>query len=441
MSTTNQNLNDAHMKVFHQAIANNTIAGVSNMFVWFCLTFYVYLGTKSVIATSILAGVWALGSVLSSVVFGTYVDHHRKKSAMLLSSILTFGLLALAGVVYILGGGEGFLDVTNPVLWLFSTLCLLSSVAGNMRGIAVSTLVSLLVPEKQHDKANGLVGMTMGIVFSFTSILSGLGIGFLGMGWAIIVALVVTALTMIHLQTLDIAEKKIEHLEKTKKVDFKGAFETIRTVPGLTGLLVFATFNNLIGGVFMSLMDAYGLSLVDVKVWGVLWAVLSLGFIIGGVFVSKKGTGKNPVATIFRVNMLLWFITIFFTAKYSIWPMAIGMMFYMTLMPIIEAAEQTTIQKVVPLAKQGRVFGFNQTVEQAASPVTAFLIGPIAQGWAIPFMSEGGRGARAIGSWFGVGQPRGIALIFSLAGMTGLVMTFVAYRSKAARNLSKAYSA
>jgi MFS transporter, DHA3 family, multidrug efflux protein len=186
-------------------------------------------------------------------------------------------------------------------------------------------------------------------------------------------------------------------------------------------------------------MDAYGLSLVSVEKWGILWAVLSLGFIIGGSIVSKKGTGKNPVATIFRINMLLWFVTIFFTIKYSIWTMAIGMMFYMILMPIIEAAEQTTIQKVVPLAKQGRVFGFNQTVEQAASPVTAFLIGPIAQGWAIPFMSGDGAGAKAIGSWFGTGQPRGIALIFSISGIVGLLMTFIAYKSRSSKKLSEVY--
>ncbi len=36
----------------------------------------------------------------------------------------------------------------------------------------------------------------------------------------------------------------------------------------------------------MSLMDAYGLSLVSAHVWGVLWAILSLGFIIGGAYDS-----------------------------------------------------------------------------------------------------------------------------------------------------------
>ena len=36
-------------------------------------------------------------------------------------------------------------------------------------------------------------------------------------------------------------------------------------MPGLTALILFSAFNNFLGGVFMALMDAYGLSLVSVR--------------------------------------------------------------------------------------------------------------------------------------------------------------------------------
>jgi len=73
--------------------------------------------------------------------------------------------------------------------------------------------------------------------------------------------------------------------------------------------------------------------------------------------------------------------------------MAIGLYVYMLLVPYVEAAEQTVLQKVVPYERQGRVFGFAQSVEQAASPLTAFLISPVAQFVFIPFMTTGS-GAR-----------------------------------------------
>ena len=85
------------------------------------------------------------------------------------------------------------------------------------------------------------------------------------------------------------------------------------------------------------------------------------------------------------------------------------------LVPYAEASEQTILQKVVPYERQGRVFGFAQSVEQAASPLTAFLIGPLTQLVFIPFMTDGA-GAETIGDWFGTGPERGIALVFVLTG-------------------------
>ncbi len=94
----------------------------------------------------------------------------------------------------------------------------------------------------------------------------------------------------------------------------------------------------------------------------------------------------------------------------------------MFLGPYAEAAEQTTLQKVVPYERQGRVFGFAQSVEQAASPLTAFLIAPLAQFVFIPFMTTGS-GAGAIGDWFGRGPERGIALVEAQPDADAVVVT------------------
>ena len=116
--------------------------------------------------------------------------------------------------------------------------------------------------------------------------------------------------------------------------------------------------------------------------------------------------------------------------------LAVGCFIWLFLGPFAEAAEQTTLQKVVPFERQGRVFGFAQSVEQAASPLTAFLIGPLTQFVVIPFMTDGA-GARAIGEWFGTGPERGMALVFTVAGVLGVVVTIVAFNSRQYRQLSR----
>jgi DHA3 family multidrug efflux protein-like MFS transporter len=128
-----------------------------------------------------------------------------------------------------------------------------------------------------------------------------------------------------------------------------------------------------------------------------------------------------------------------FTVQSSIPLLAAGCFIWLFLGPYAEAAEHTTLQKVVPFERQGRVFGFAQSVEQSAAPLTAFLIAPLAQFFFIPLMTTGA-GADVIGDWYGRGPERGIALVFSIAGVIGVIATFVAFNSKYYRQLSAAYA-
>ena len=311
----------------------------------------------------------------------------------------------------------------------------------NIRNIALPTTVTFLVPEKIHDKANGLVGTAGGISFLITSAISGFLVGRSGMYEVLLLAIVVTIGAILHLLFVKVPEKGIVHLThdgKPKKVDLRGTFVMVLGIPGLLALVVFNSINNLLGGVFMALMDAYGLSLVSVEIWGLTWAFLSTAFIIGGLVIAKFGLGKNPVRTLFLANIVIWVLASVFTIYPLIILTVVGMYLYLIAMPYIEASEQTIIQKVVPKERQGRVFGFAQSVEQGASPLTAFLIGPLTQFFFIPFMTNGA-GADLIGSWFGTGPDRGIALVFTLTGILGLILTIVAMNTKYYGLLSKRY--
>ncbi len=430
------------MKTFRAILANSLVASLTNTFVWFAVTFWVYLETQSVVATSVMAGIYTTTVAVSGFFLGSLVDRFPKRRVMLVSSGATLLLYALAALLYAATPADVFADQGSAQLWVFIVLTLVGAIFGNLRSIALSTLVTILVPEDGRDRANGMVGTANGVAFLAASILSGVAIGFLGVTWMLVSAIVVTALVLVHLMTIAIpnqaAAASEEAGEQDSGIDVRGTIRAIALVPGLFGLIFFHTFNNFLGGVFMSLMDAYGLSLVSVQVWGILFGVLSLGFIVGGMLVAKKGLGANPLRTLFLANIAMWTVCVFFTIQSSIVLLAGGMFVWLCLIPVAEAAEQTILQKVVPPERQGRVFGFAQSIEQAASPVTAFVIGPIAQLFFIPFMTTGA-GVDLIGGWFGTGSERGLALLFTLAGVVGLIVTLLAMRSTAYRVLSARY--
>ena len=428
------------MKNFYQVLLNTLIANVTTSYLWFALTFWVYLETHSVLATGIIGGAYMLLVAIFSIIFGTIVDHNKKKRVMAFSAIFTLVFFALGGLIYLTFSKAQLLDWTGPVFWLFAGTILVGAVVENMRNIALSTTVTLLVPKENHDKANGMVGTVQGVAFMVTSIFSGLSVGLLGMGWTLAIATVLTAIAAIHILFVKIPEKEIFHDPELegKKIDLKGSVAAIRAVPGLVWLIVFSTFNNLVGGVYMVLMDPYGLTLFPVELWGIVLGITSTGFIVGGAAVAKKGLGKNPLRTMLLINVGVAVLGGLFTIREWWWLYAVGIFIFMCLMPAAEAAEQTIIQRVVPLKRQGRVFGLAQAVESASTPITAFIIAPIAQFAIIPYMnSEAGR--QAFGWLLGDGQARGIALVFLVASLIMLIVVLFAFRTRAYRQLSEFY--
>ncbi len=259
------------------------------------------------------------------------------------------------------------------------------------------------------------------------------------MGWTLLIAIVFTGAVLVHLLTLTIPEDKPQVDEKAPIIDVRGALKAIRLVPGLFALIIFSTFNNLIGGVYMALMDPYGLELFDVKIWGIVLGVTSSGFIIGGLLVAKFGLGKNPIKTMLLLVVAMGALGALFTIRESWLLYAVGILLYMTLIPAVEAAEQTVIQKVVPFATQGRVFGFAAAFEAAAAPITAFLIAPLAEFVIIPYMrSDSGEAAF---SWLlGTGEARGIALVFLAAGVIMIIVAILAFLTKSYRTISATYA-
>ena len=430
----------AKTRAFTNVLVNTLIANVTTSFLWFALTFWVYIETKSVLATGVIGGAYMLLIAFFSMVFGTIVDRYRKHTVMVISSVVSAVAFGAAGLLYLWQPESALLDISGPWFWAFALIILIGGVIEQLRSIALSTTVTLLIPEERHANANGLVGTVQGIAFLITSVFSGLSIGFLGMGWTLVISIVAMGLTFAHLLFIRIPEETPQRdPDAPSALDFHGSVKAIREAPGLFALIVFSTFNNLIGGVYMALMDPYGLTLFSPQMWGIVLAFASTGFLIGGALVAKFGLGKRPVRTMLLVVIGMGILGAVFMLR-EWWPLfAIGMWLYMMMVPPVEAAEQTVIQKVVPYARQGRVFGMAQAMEAAAAPVTAFLIAPLAEFLIIPYM-RGDEGRMQWGWLLGEGEARGIALICLFAGLIMVVAAGLAFFTRSYRLLTQLYA-
>lgn len=168
-------------RIFNILLGNSLVAAVTNAFTWFAIVFWAYLNTNSVIATGFIGGIFAVLNAIGAFVFGSIVDHNKKKHVMVMSSVVSLVFYAIAAIIYFVTPQSVFSNIASPMLWVFVLVIMLGSIMGNLRYIALSITVSMLFPVEEHAKANGKVGTMNGLSFALTSIASGLAIGFLGM--------------------------------------------------------------------------------------------------------------------------------------------------------------------------------------------------------------------------------------------------------------------
>lgn len=141
---------------------------------------------------------------------------------MIASSFGSLAAYIIGAVIFFTHTGT-WSDPWSWRLWAMIIVMMGGAMLGNLRNIAMTTLITLLYKDKEREKANGKVATVNGLSFALTSISSGLVIGFLGMNWVIGVSLVLTALALLHIFTIACPEEKIREQEEKKpmKFDFK----------------------------------------------------------------------------------------------------------------------------------------------------------------------------------------------------------------------------
>ena len=105
-------------RTFRRLLVNSLVAGVTSSFLWFALTFWVYLETRSVVVTAVIGASFSLSAAVLGPVFGTYVDRHRKQPSMVLATTMTTVAFVGATAVFVAVPADELLQLRNPLFWV-----------------------------------------------------------------------------------------------------------------------------------------------------------------------------------------------------------------------------------------------------------------------------------------------------------------------------------
>ena len=212
-------------------------------------------------------------------------------------------------------------------------------------------------------------------------------------------------------------------------------YVVVRT--GLRQLTIFFGVIYLSAGILQVLFLPMVLSFASEKELGIVMSVSGIGMLLGSVIVSLWGCSKRRIEGILVFVFIQGLCLCLGGLKPAVILAAIGGFGYLCSRAIVVSLNHTIWQQKVPQYLQGRVFSLQNMMEKFLLVITHLSAAPLVEFMFKPLMSENGILASSVGRIIGVGDGRGIALLFVLMGLLNIGAVLVAYRIPELRRVER----
>jgi DHA3 family macrolide efflux protein-like MFS transporter len=412
------------MRTFLIIWAGQLISMIGSGLTSFALGVWIYDQTREAtpFAMTVLFG--SLPGVLLAPVAGALADRWNRRLIMILTD--TGAALVTLFVAFVLFFSDGGLQI-----WHIYGVALIGSSLGTFQWAAYQPSITMLVPQKHFGRASGLMQTGDALRGIIAPLLA--GVLYVSIGLKGIVAIdflsyffAIGALLIVRIpQPKASLDEAGEQRTILKDAVFGWTYLVDRR-PLLVMLLYYAVVNFLLG-MSSVLITPLVLSFNVASVLGAVQMVASAGMLAGSLVMSTWGGPSR------KMNGVYGFIALFSLGYLilGLWESAIaiglGMFVLLFSVPLAAGCSQVIWMSKVEPELQGRVFAIRSMIAHAITPLAYLIAGPLADGVFGPLMSEGGALAGSVGSVIGVGQARGIGLIFILSGVLMLLVTAAAY--------------
>ena len=321
------------------------------------------------------------------------------------------------------------------LLWIlpFSSLFALALQVG------FAASVVMIVPKESLSRASGSLGMMMGLIQIAGPLLAGILMDQIGLEMIFVINLITF---VIGLATLFLIQLKDPEREDKGKItlaaligDLKEAYDYMKAKPGLLGsLFLFALILFNISAA-QALFAPLVLSIGTATDLGLVRMFAGIGMVVGGlIMVIWKGPDRKMPVILF-VTMFASVALIVIPVSQQIWFISAGALLVMSVVPFAGTSSQVLWQHKIDPAFHGRVFSLRTTMLKATQPLSFLVTGVLADAFFKPGMAEGQMLANLFGGIWGVGEPRGVALMMSALGLVSLVLVILAWLTPAIRRI------
>lgn len=420
---------EATLGRFLRVATGQTVSMIGTAMTEFAVPIWAYLKTGSLLQFSLFAIIALVPGLVLSPLVGALVDRSDRRRAMLIGDGACLGLQALMlGLL---------LTDTLPMPALYGILVLLS-VALTVQRLAWASAVPQLAPKHYLGHAGGVlqlgnaIGRLMVPLFA-VGVLAAIGLN------GILIANVVCYLFAVTVTLLTPFPKAMAWTRRESVgAEIRNGFTYLWRRPGLRAMAITMFAVNFFLFTAFTMISPLVLSMGDLGDTGTVALVAAAGAVTGGFVISIWGGPRRR--RMFGMLAAVGVVALFaFSMGLRPWlPLvavgAAGMALFMT---ISDGIWITIIHSKVPQRYHARVIAINQMLAMSTQP-----IGLAVQAWLaglvfVPLLREDGALASTVGAVIGVGEGRGIGLLYLICGLAMAVTIVLALRHRALRNFDR----
>lgn len=401
------------------------------------LTIWIWEKTGAATAVAVLGFAVFLPQVIFSPLAGALVDRWNRKLVMMLSDIGA-GLGTIAFLALYLTG--------TLQTWHLFVGCFVVGAFSAFQFPAYSAATTLMVPKEQYARAGAIVGLAQSTAGIFAPIAAGALIGVLGLAGIMAIDLVTMSIALGILLFVHVPQPAVtaagregaQHSRGSLLRDSLYGFRYILARPSLLGLQLVFTIGNFLSTMAFTLANPLVLARTanNTVILGTVQSVAGIGAVAGGLLITLWGGPKRKVyGVIAGWTGAFLFETIGLGIGRSAFLWSAGLFVAAAFSSLINASNQAIWQRKVPPDVQGRVFAIRSLIAQVAGPLGQILAGPLADYVFEPGMRPGGALAGVFGGLTGTGPGTGMAVIFLLTGILGLIASLSALGVRSIREV------
>lgn len=420
------------MKGFLILWSGQSVSALGSSMTSYALILWVYGQQGTATSITLLTFFTFLPSILFSFAAGTLADKWDKKKTMLLSdTIAAFGTMT----VLILHG------IGSLQIWHLYIINFLISLMTAFQKPATYVVTSMLVPKEYYSRASGMQSFSDSVLRLLTPALAIAMLAFGGLQTIFIIDIITFAiafLTLLVFVEVPLAPSIKDEKETFLRRCMQGIGFLWEHKPLFKLILYMALIN------FLAYLSGYGILPAMVlsrsggnqTILGMVSSAMGVGSLVGSISVTFLKPAKKKTRLIFialGISFLLGDVLWGFGRNAAMWVFS-GFSGNL-LVPFVNASMFTIMRTNIPPELQGRAFSARDTIQFFTIPLALFLGGYLADNVFEPFMQTAIPLQRIASLFVGTGKGSGMAVIFLLTGVTGVLSSLLSLRSTSFGNL------